>query len=161
MRRNEPQLTDINSVATQTDAYVHYSANLKMFRIGQVIGPNDLNDVLSCTLGYAALHSPGMFTVQPHFSVVAYNASIAAVHALFTAPHAPAAALSSPQSSPNRATRRQLQKTARIAKPRNAWILYRQDKHVEAREDYPGMPTSHLCKSLDVTLAINSLTIFS
>jgi len=49
----------------------------------------------------------------------------------------------------------------KIPKPRNKWILYRQSKHQEIVEKYPGMHTSEICKFCFYNLSSPELIFFS
>ena len=115
-----------------TDAWVYYLPATEGYQVGQVITPSDLRAATApgVVLIHAALHHGSQATVQ-----VAQDTVLADLT----------------PASTRRACRRQVRQAraataTRISKPRNAWIIYRQEKHARVAAAHRGLHNSEICK---------------
>ena len=112
--------------------HVHYVIGKNAYRVGNIKDDDvDTNFILIHSAEY-----PPTVPVEQNNSHQASPFDHLQSYGAFDFNHFPAAAnFTSPPK-----------KTEKIPKPRNSWIIYRQDKHSVVLAENPGMHTSKICE---------------
>lgn len=126
-------LTTLLSISLETDVYIHFDTEKLAYRIGQIFDDTDRQATLSLVFVYevefSKLYNPTSFITSPALTSPGkhHDFDVNSV-----------AAQGDPALSE--------QKAGKIPKPRNMWIIYRQEKHKTVLAENPGMHTSSICK---------------
>ena len=110
-----------SSILLETDVYIHFDVEKLAYRVGQMLDDLD-HQIMS---GLIFIHK-AEYTLAPSSGD---NHDIK---------------INSSASQNDFASLKQ--KTQKIPKPRNQWIIYRQEKHSIVSAENPGMHTSTICR---------------
>lgn len=142
----------------QSPMFVHYDRQKMVWRIGELADQDDHDSVASSELHFFANFDRSLVPPLPRRRRALKTAT--------SIPNIPAASIPTIQapsvlnvataSIPSASNNNNVTATnvtpdrpsvPKIPKPRNAWIIYRQEKHQAVLDQNPGMHTSKICRS--------------
>ena len=127
----------ISSMLLETDVFIHFDVGKMAYRVGQVFDDHDRDAVTKLVFVLSADYvqddkgNPTLTSFALSSLLLENNGDLE-INLM--------ASRSNLGSSEV--------KVEKIPKPRNMWIIYRQEKHAAVLADNPGMHTSKICKNI-------------
>ncbi|TAQ90053.1 hypothetical protein B7494_g1591 [Chlorociboria aeruginascens] len=127
------------SMTIGQDVYLHYDLETTLYRVGPIVDNDDIEQIKYSQLICKQVADPDFFCypVHHHEGVGLSLKYCSATDLLVNATSAQEASGSSYLST---------EKSSKVPKPKNMWIIYRQHKHSQVLAENPGMHTSDISK---------------